>query len=339
MNCAAKIENFGPVWGASGVEGFFGLGNEYRHHRVPIIGPRFKGMTFTAKTTTLPKNAGNMPLNANLQPIEWLPQCIKLNALEGAALNAVGLSGPGAIDLFSRGHWQQRTKPFMVSFMPIAKGESLNRIMEFDDFARLLEWEAKRFQAPVAAQVNLSCPNVGNVQSSPEHFQQEVLALLEKGARLRNAGVVLIPKFNILTDPEIIVAVQKQGIATAVCISNTIPWRAYADENIPGGKLINQIPWTELFGEMSPLGKFGGTGGGLSGEPIRPAVQAYIAHLKQRVHKLHINACGGIMHPRHVDEYHAAGADSISIGTAAILRPWRVQSIIQRAHQLRWEGK
>ena len=45
-----RVADFGPVWGASGVQGFFGEG--YWFHRW-VPGLSFDGCTFVAKTTTL----------------------------------------------------------------------------------------------------------------------------------------------------------------------------------------------------------------------------------------------------------------------------------------------
>jgi len=53
--------DFGPVWGASGVLGFFGEGYWYHRYWKPF-GLNFSGVTFVAKTTTLKERSGNMPL-------------------------------------------------------------------------------------------------------------------------------------------------------------------------------------------------------------------------------------------------------------------------------------
>ena len=45
--------DFGPVFGASGVQGFFGEG--YLHHKfLRFLGLNFDGCTFVAKTTIKP---------------------------------------------------------------------------------------------------------------------------------------------------------------------------------------------------------------------------------------------------------------------------------------------
>ena len=46
-----------------------------------------------------------------------------------------------------------------------------------------------------------------------------------------------------------------------------------------------------------------------------------------------IVACGGILHPRDVRRVKQAGASAIEVGSASILRPWRVQPIIDEANR------
>ena len=59
---------FGHIAGGSGVQGFFGHGDEYPHHRLlaPLGLLDFTGMTFVAKTVTLePWNVASTIRGAN----------------------------------------------------------------------------------------------------------------------------------------------------------------------------------------------------------------------------------------------------------------------------------
>src|SRR3989344_6580999 len=94
--------NFGRVWGASGVQGFFGEG--YPYHRLPF-GPRFSGLTFVAKTATWWPRSFPRKVHVGLQGL-W----------HGYALNSVRLSNPGIRVLFEDGRWQDRKEPFFISF-------------------------------------------------------------------------------------------------------------------------------------------------------------------------------------------------------------------------------
>lgn len=100
--------HFRPVCNAAGAQGFFGEG--YPHHRWwKRLGLTFENCGFVAKTTTLLKRSGNMPLaDDGITPREWKPKCIVVKPLAGVVLNSVGLSGPGAKALLDDGRWQDR---------------------------------------------------------------------------------------------------------------------------------------------------------------------------------------------------------------------------------------
>src|SRR3989344_2132726 len=115
--------DFGNVWGASGVQGFFGEG--YWFHKLPFVGANFKGVTFVSKTATLYPRQGNMLLNKYYEPQEWFPSFVK-----GLALNAVGLSNPGLVLLLNAFAWQNRTEPFVISLMSLARTPA-GRLEEF----------------------------------------------------------------------------------------------------------------------------------------------------------------------------------------------------------------
>lgn len=305
--------DLGPVLDASGVRGFFGEG--YAHHALwKPFGLRFKGSTFVSKTTTLAPRPGNMPLGADLRPEELLPKCVVVKPWKGVALNAVGLSGPGAEALFATGRWQARTEPFFISFMSVAP-TGAERQRDLEDFIGLFIRHLDEFQAPVGLQLNFSCPNVG---IDPAHLVEEVAWALRTAAL---PGVPLMPKFNVLLLPEAAAEISRLPSCDAVCVSNTIPW----------GTLPERIDWQGLFGgTVSPLAHLGG--GGLSGAPLLPLTAAWVAAARRAGLRKPINAGGGILAPSDVDTLFASGADSVFIGSIAILRPWRVASVIRRAH-------
>ena len=83
---------------------------------------------------------------------------------------------------------------------------------------------------------------------------------------------------------------------------------------------------------MSPLAEFGG--GGLSGKPLLPIVAEWVASAKKAGITKPIIAGGGILSPNDVNVLKDAGASSVSVSSAAILRGWRVNKIIRRANQI-----
>ena len=80
---------FGRVWGASGVQSFFGEG--YWFHRpwklLGFFHDLDESVTFVAKTTTFHAREGNMPLDGRFRPRELFPRCIVLKPWQGVVLN------------------------------------------------------------------------------------------------------------------------------------------------------------------------------------------------------------------------------------------------------------
>jgi dihydroorotate dehydrogenase len=307
--------------GASGVQGFFGEG--YPSHRLlkRLFGHRFSfyGMTFVAKTTTLNPRAGNMPLGGKdgITPLEFKPKCVHLNLRgfrKAVVMNAVGLSGPGARALFEKRLWQMRYDNFFISFMSVEK-ESAARLKEYEAFVKIFKPCLPSFQGKVAVQVNLSCPNIG---LNPEKLADEAIPQLDIGAEL---GIPQVLKFNLLVSPRAIGRIMLHQACDALCVTNTLPW----------GVLPDRIDWQKLFGtKESPLKKFGG--GGLSGAPLLPLLIEWLEQAQEYISKP-IIAGGGILCMDDVKKVAALNPACISIGSVAMLRPWRVHEIIRSAHQ------
>ncbi len=313
--------NFGTVLGASGVQGFFGEG--YWHHKfLKLFGLNFAGCTFVAKTTTLSARDGNMPLKeGGIAPMDLFPGCVKVYFRKGIMLNAVGLSGPGAKFLFETDRWQKRLTPFFISFMSIAKTPA-ERADELRAFVDLFAGYLPTFKAPVGLQINFTCPNVGLDLNC---LVNEATTALEITTALR---IPKMPKFNILTPVKAVKEISCHPECDALCISNTVPWSKLAEVEIDSNTLFGS--------DISPLAKFGG--GGLSGKPLFPLVVDWLRNARRAGITKPINAGGGILLPRDINSLYHAGASSVFIGSVATLRPWRVSTIIKRAHQLFREG-
>lgn len=305
--------DFGHVLNASGARNFDGSGWWY-HRLLGWAGLDFDGSTFVAKTTTLNARAGNMPLKG-YSPVSRLPDCIKVYPLRGMALNAVGLSGPGADVLLASGIWRSMDRPFFISFMSVA-GSKTERLSELMRFVRLLQGHLP-FKAPVALQLNFSCPNVG---LDPQKLVDEMREALEITAYL---PIPIVPKINAVFPRDVAWELQdKRAPFDALCVSNTIPW----------GQLPEQIPWRKLFGsDTSPLAKYGG--GGLSGKPLLPIVVEWIRSIRAGGFTKPIIGGGGILSVKDADLMIDAGANAVELGSVAMLRPWRVQGIIRHVNR------
>lgn len=309
---------FGNVFAASGTLNFFGDGWWY-HQPYRLLFPGFKDLgkcTFISKTTTWNPRAGNMPLKKNLQPKALLPDCIKLYPFKGIALNAVGLSGPGAEVLFATGKWQEIDKPFFISFMAIGETRH-DRWLELENFINLFKKEWPNFKTNVGIQVNLSCPNTGHSLSA---LESETISIL---TRLSVLHVPIDLKVNALFDTRILKIAVEHKLCDAITVSNTIPF----------GDAKSEIDWDKLFPKgYSPLKKYGG--GGLSGKDILELVLQKIRLLRLSGINIPIKGGGGIMHSDDVDKMKEAGANAIEFATVAMLRPWRVKKIIKRANEI-----
>ena len=310
--------DFGHVWDASGVRGFFGEGYWYHAWLKALLGFSFKGATFVGKTTTYNPRGGNMLLASapRWTPLRLFPDCIAVNWRKAAAVNSVGLSGPGVAALWKADRWQTRTKPFMLSFMSVA-GTREERMAELRLFVDFLLPELHELNTEIGLQLNFSCPNTGH---DPAGLINEIDEALTIAA---NLGVPLVVKLNALTPIPVAVEIGEHPGCDAICVSNTIPWGKH-----PG------IDWKSLFGsDESPLPKKYG-GGGLSGASILPIVEDWIRRARAAGFRKPINAGGGITCPADVKRLKDAGADSVFLGTIVMLRPWNYRRTVRYANHL-----
>jgi dihydroorotate dehydrogenase (NAD+) catalytic subunit len=306
---------FPAVWNSSGARNFFGEG--YRAHRLwGPLQPRFSGAGFVAKTTTIEPRAGHMPLNGT-EPRELKPDCIRINFRKAAVLNAVGLSGPGLEALLADGRWQARPEPFCLSFMAV-HADPEGRLEEAREFGRQLARARGQFRAPFGVEMNFSCPNVG--LDHADLITEAKRALFEVGTRL--PGVPLIPKFSALVPVAAAWEIAADRNCAAISVSNTIPWGARPD----------RIDWKDLFGETSPLAHLGG--GGLSGSPIFPLIQEWLIEAMRSCFPTPIIGGGGVMSWEDGAVLCSHKAAAIEVGSAAIVRPWRVARIIRELSQV-----
>lgn len=311
--------NYGTVFNAPGARGFAMEG--YPFHRIwRPLGLDWTGSSFIAKTTTLEKRAGNMPLGADgITPRELKPRCIATDFVGGHVINAVGLSGPGAFFLFELGIWQNLTKPFMLSFMSVAPTKN-ERLAELREYVRLALPYIKGCRAPVAQQLNLACPNAG-------HKQDEMID--EAGESLELLGPLNCPVVVNL-NPAVSLSALKEIAAhpncSALSPTNTLPWGT-----------DDRIPWKTLFrGDgISPLTRRGFTPGGLSSPLCVPiGIELIRTARDSGVTKPFIGG-NGIQDVRTAEQFFDAGASAIALGVIGMLRPWNLQSTIEAANQRR----
>ena len=300
------------------------------------------GSTLITKTVTLEPRAGNMPLDENWQPLELLPSCIKTFFFQGAALNALGLSGPGIKAILASGVWQKIDEPFIISFMPL--GASANeRLAETSEFVKILRAQLPHFKAKdkIALEINLSCPNVhsGFLGAESSIFLDEAYDILNEADRLR---IPLIIKINALIPPSIANLIVKHPSCDALDISNTIPFGAKTDPPISWWRYSSWWTLKGLLGLKSPLyyRRFNKgreekekQQGGLSGRPLYPVIFKWVEDFRRLNGDTNLIVGGGIFSAEDAIYLLKLDADVISLGTAAMIRPWRVQGIIKAVNK------
>ena len=320
---------FGKVWQASGATNFYGQGWWY-HKPLALFGLRFAGTAFVSKTTTYEARLGNMPLKADgVTPKEWVPRCIVVNRQKKAVLNAVSLSGPGLEFLIQSGEWQKRTEPFCISVMSLEKTPE-GRKKEFGAiFGRLAAAKKyERFRADWGVQINFSCPNGG---VNPDDLIDEVVPTLELAEKCLPDTIPLMPKFGPEAHPQSMARIARHLRCSVLCFSNTLPFGKH-----PQWSQEEPVNWKGLFGtsdpKESPIAKrFPGFAGGLSGAPLLHFVCEWVRTVRAYGITIPLNAGGGILSPHDARRVIDAGADSIFLGSIAMLMPTQVASTIRVA--------
>lgn len=302
------------------------------HKFFKYLGLNLTDLTWVEKTATAHYNEGNMPMGEDgITPKEFFPSCIYVNLRSlwwGGALNAVALSNPGVGSLIRRGMWQEMKVPFFISVMAI--GNTLpEKIKEMElikkHLRRMLD-EVPHLRSLLGIQINLLCPNL------KDHEMEKMLKELVIEASLYldifgELDVSLVPKTNLLLPVEEAIEIGNHPYCAGLSLSNTIGWNDLSKVGIDRAKIFG--------GETSPLNKRGfKQPGGYSGAQLLPLVWAYIKQMRRKGFTKHINAGGGILHPSAIDMLKEAGANSVSLGSIAFLRPWQTGPTIRRARQL-----
>ncbi len=326
-----KITNMAKIGGieyayaavhASGAGSFFGdkRPDDYKQHKwFKFFFPRgfnlYKKITFCAKTVTAFPRKGNMALGSNgTKVLKFWPDCIgitPLSFMRGAMVNAIGLSNPGIEAIFKTGLWQERTEPFMVSFMSLATNpDDLKK--ELDEFIRVWKKYSGGLRTKVGLQVNYSCPNTGHKLDT---YLDSAFYQIE---RLRELGIPLIPKIGLDTAWEFVDKLCASPDVSALCIANTKPWGSLTKKE--------RLLW---FGtQTSPVTQYGG--GGVSGKILFKEVYAWIQEYERRGGTLPLIQSGGVMSSQDAKKITAFDSVAmVSLGSIAILRPWRVSKVVE----------
>lgn len=119
------------------------------------------------------------------------------------------------------------------------------------------------------------------------------------------------------------------------------------EHGISGITVINALPINiarNICGTKNPasgLPRLSGmpqhiTTGAISGDIIRPYAIARVERYRAMYPDLPIIGCGGIMRPRHIDEYYTAGANMFQVGSAILVNDYSLSLLRRLSLYARW---
>lgn len=227
------------------------------------------------------KGIANIPWEGNPVP--------RIAETYGGMINAVGLQNPG-VEYFIENELSY-AKQFNTKVIANVAGRSIEDYCEVVE--RLSETDVDGLE------VNISCPNVkkGGIGFG---VQAELAAQVTREVRKVSKKPLIIKLSPNVTDiTEIAKAVEAEG-ADAISLINTLL----------GMKIDVHKRRAVVANKM----------GGFSGPAIKPVAVRMVYQVRRAVN-IPIIGLGGIMTGEDVAEFILAGADAVSIGTAALINP------------------
>ena len=207
----------------------------------------------------------------------------------GGMLNSVGLQNPG-VDYFIE-HELPFAKQFNTKVIANVAGRSI------EDYCEVVE---KLSETDVdMLEINISCPNVkkGGIGFG---VQCDLASQVTKAVKKVSKKPIIIKLSPNVTDiTEIAKAVEAEG-ADAISLINTLM----------GMKIDVHRMRPVIANKM----------GGFSGPAIKPVAVRMVYQVRRAVN-IPIIGLGGIMTGEDAAEFILAGADAISVGTAALINP------------------
>lgn len=215
----------------------------------------------------------------------------------GGMLNAVGLQNPG-VDYYIE-HELPYLKQFETKIIANVAGKSI------EGYCAVVE---KLNETDVdLLEINISCPNVkeGGVGFGTNTEMASKVTRAVKAIAKKPVIMKLTP--NVTDIAEIAQAVEAEG-ADAISLINTLL-----------GMRIDIKKKRPILSNLT---------GGLSGPAVKPVALRMVYEVRQAV-KLPIIGLGGIRTGADVVEFIMAGADIVSVGTAALICPTAPIDILQ----------
>ncbi len=207
----------------------------------------------------------------------------------GGMLNSVGLQNPG-IDMFIR-----EELPYLKTFRPKiivnVVGKSIGEYRTVVE--KLSDTDVDMLE------INISCPNIkeGGISFGADpKMTAEITREIKKSAR---KPIIMKLTPNVTDITEIARAAESEGADGISLINTLLGMRIDVHNKRP-------VLWNRM--------------GGLSGPAIKPIAVRMVYQVRRAV-KLPIIGLGGIMTGEDAAEFLMAGADAVSVGTAALVDP------------------
>ena len=228
---------------------------------------------------------------------------------DGGMLNSIGLANPG-LDAVKREHL-----PWLEENLKRAR-VVVNVVGDVpDDYTRVVD-ELSEMEVVTAFELNVSCPNT---DKGGEEFgaDKEVLKSLVRSCVEVQSKPIIVKLAPTLPDIAATAAVAAEAGAAGFSLVNTMP-----------GNLFQ-----ETLGGVSNASRLGAGRGGVSGPALLPIGVLATQRVVERT-GLGVIGVGGVKSPGDVEQYLAAGASLVGVGTAALADP-RVPERLVKA----WENR
>lgn len=207
----------------------------------------------------------------------------------GGMINAVGLQNPG-IDFFIE-HELPYLKKFDTKVIVNVAGRTI------EEYCQVVE---KLNDTDVdMMEINISCPNVKEGGIGFGTSTQMAGAVTKAVKRLSQKPIIIKLTPNVTDISEIAKAVEAEG-ADCISLINTLLGMKI---DVHRGK---PVVWNKM--------------GGFSGPAIKPVAVRMVYQVRRAVN-VPIIGLGGIMTGEDAVEFLMAGADAVSVGTAALVKP------------------
>lgn len=232
----------------------------------------------------------------------------RVGEFPGGMINAIGLANPGLSAVVATElPWLRAT---------LRRARVLLNIVGFaeDEYARVIEGlepaVAAAGETVVGYEINLSCPNTA---AGGLEFGADSEAVRRVLAHCRRATTrPLVAKLSpALPEPGRIAAAAVRGGADGISLVNTMPGLVYEGERA----------------------RLGNVHGGVSGPALLPIGLLAVARVRRELPETPIIGVGGIRELEQVEQYRAAGASLVAIGTGGLADPRLPERVARAWHR------